>query len=108
MLFALKQKHNLSSQAVDSVLKLIKSCLPGENRWPASSYQFEKSLLQVGFHFRKHVTCWKCQYPLEDEMCPNGQCVNAGIQAKGEMSSTFYIIDLFPEIERLISGKTTC
>lgn len=27
------------------------------------------------------------------------------MQAKGETSSTFYIIDLLPEIERLISGN---
>lgn len=28
------------------------------------------------------------------------------MQAKGEMSSTFYTIDLLPELEKLISGET--
>ena len=106
MFLALKQKHNLSSQAVDSVLRLIKSCLPEENTCPSSGYQLEKSLQHTGFHFKKHVTCFNCQYPLEDEICLNELCVKAGMQAKGEMSSTFYTIDLLPELERLISGET--
>ena len=105
MFLALKQKHNLSSQAVDSVLRLVKLCLPEGNKCPASGYQFEKSLCHLGFQFKKHVTCCKCQHPLEDEICPNDQCTNAGMQAKGEKSSTFYIIDLLPEIERLITGN---
>ena len=105
MFLALRQKHNLSSQAVDSVLKLVKLCLPEGNKCPSSGYQFEKSLCHLGFHFKKHVTCCKCQHPLEDEICSNDQCANAGLQAKGEKSSTFYIIDLLPEIGRLITGN---
>ena len=106
MFLALKQKHNVSSQAVDSVLRLIKSCLPEENTCPSSGYQLEKSLQHIGFHFKKHFTCFNCQYPLEDEICLNELCVKAGMQAKGEISSTFYTIDLLPELERLISGET--
>ena len=34
MFLALKQKHNLSSQAVDSVLRLVKLCLPEGNKCP--------------------------------------------------------------------------
>ena len=105
MFMALTHKHNLSCQAVDSILKLIKMSLPEGNNCPASGYQFEKSLLDLGFKFRKHVTCWKCQHPLEEQICTNDQCINAGIQGKGEESSMFYVIDLLPEIERLISGK---
>ena len=106
MFLALTQKHNLSSQAVDSILKLMKLSLPEGNNCPASGYQFEKSLSDIGYQFRKYVTCWKCQHPLEEEICTNDQCLNAGIQGKGRESSTFYVIDLLPEIERLISGKT--
>ena len=43
MFLALKQKHDLSSQAVDNVLRLVKLCLPEGNKCPTSGYQFEKS-----------------------------------------------------------------
>lgn len=69
MFLALRQKHNLPSQAVDSILKLIKSCLLTENKCPGSAYQFEKSLHNVGFAFKKYFTCWKCQYTLLDGKC---------------------------------------
>lgn len=107
MFSALMQKHNLSSQATDSILKLIKLSLPKGNKCPSSGYQFEKSLLDLGYNYTKHITCWRCQHPLrERDICPNNQCCNVGRQGKGEDSSIFYVIDLLPEIERIISGKT--
>ena len=36
----------------------------------------------------------------------NVECRNAGTQAKGDESSTFYVMDLLPEMKKLISG--TC
>ena len=38
LFLALTQKHNLSSQAMDSILKLIKLALPEGNNCPASGY----------------------------------------------------------------------
>lgn len=51
--FAFKPKHNLSSQATDSILKLIKLFLPEGNKCPASGYQFEKSLQELGYQYTK-------------------------------------------------------
>ena len=93
MFCALIQKHNLSSQAKDSILKLFRLSLPKGNKCPASGYQFEKSLIDLGYNYRKHITCWKCQHPLrEGDICLNDQCANVGTQGKGEESSMFYII----------------
>ena len=104
MFLALTQKHNLSSQAMDSILKLIKLALPEGNNCPVSGYQFERSLSDLGFSFTKYITCCECQRPLERDVCMNVECRNAGTQAKGDESSTFYVMDLLPEIKRLISG----
>ena len=72
MFYALMQKHNLSSQAKDSILKLLRLSLPKGNKCPASGYQFEKSLIDLGYNYRKHITCWKCQHPLrEGDICLN-------------------------------------
>ena len=106
LFLALTQKHNLSSQAMDSILKLIKLALPEGNNCPASGYQFEKSLSDLGFSYTKYITCCECQCPLEHGICMNVECRNAGTQAKGDESSTFYVMDLLPEMKRLISG--TC
>ena len=107
MFYALIQKHNRSSQVKDSILKLFRLSLLKGNKCPASGYQFEKSLIDLGYNYRKHITCWKCQHRLrEGDICLNNHCANVGTQGKGEESIMFYIIDLLPEIEKVISSKT--
>lgn len=104
LFLALTQKHNLSSQAMDSILKLIKLALPEGNQCPVSVYQFEKSLSDLGFSLTKYITCCECQHLLEHGVCMNLECRKAGTPAKGDESSTLYVMDLLPEIKRLISG----
>lgn len=104
LFLALTQKHNLSSQAMDIILKLIKLALPEGNECPVSVYQFEKSLSDLGFSHTKYITCCECQHSLEHGVCMNVECRKAGTQAKGDESSSFYVMDLLPEIKRLISG----
>lgn len=75
MFYALIQKHNRSSQVKDSILKLLRLSLLKGNKCPASGYQFEKSLIDLGYNYRKHITCWKCQHLLrEGDICLNNQC----------------------------------
>lgn len=103
---ALTQKHNLPSQAVDSILKLVKITLPKGNKCPPSLYQFNKSLSDVGYKYIRYTTCWNCQNVLSNGMtCQNYICQQHGMQSQGNDSSTFYVIDLLPELKRLITGK---
>lgn len=106
-LLALTQKHNLSSKAVDSILKLIRLTLPEENNCPNSSYTFDKSLGGISYSYVKYVTCWKCQNPLENDLCVNDNCNQRGANGKGQDSSIFYVINLLPQLKSLIKGEFT-
>ena len=100
MFYALIQKHNLSSQAKDSILKLLRLSLPKGNKCPASVYQFEKSLIDLGYNYRKHITCWKCQHSLrEGDICVNNQCANVGTQGKGFVCRMFSPVNIFVHIK---------
>ena len=84
---------------------MINLTLPKENKCPSSVYQFEKSISDIGFSYTRYITCWKCQHPLDHGICVNNACAQQGENAAGDDSSTFYIIDVPPEMKRLISGE---
>ncbi|XP_028403532.1 uncharacterized protein LOC114526212 isoform X2 [Dendronephthya gigantea] len=106
VLLALKQRHNFSNLALDSILKMLRLCLPDSTNLPTSSYIFEKrNERELAYSSTRYVTCMNCQSPLVDDLCRNEKCSLHRMPAKGENSSIFYVIDILPELKRLISGK---
>ena len=101
---ALQRKHNFSSSATESILKLFQMALPPGNKCPSSNYKFEKGLSALYYSYTKNFTCNKCQNILENSSCSNLLCSQFGDNGLGEDSSIFYIIDLFEEIKTFISG----
>ena len=97
---ALQQKHNFSSAATNSILKLFQVSLPPGNKCPRSSYKFEAELSGLSYSYTKTFTCQQCQHVLDNSLdC--SQYEDIGI---GENSSVFYIIDLVEEIKVFIIG----
>ena len=88
-------------------LKMLHMCLPDGSKLPKSSYLFEQeNEKELKYNSTKYITCMSCQTLLaEDLLCDNQQCNCYRISAEGENSSVFYIIDILPELKRLISGS---
>lgn len=108
VLLAIKQTHNFSNQALDSILKMVEMCLPEGNKLPySSSYLFERKIeRELMYSLKKYFTCAICQTLLTNEqLCENNTCVNYQNSGKGDLSSVFYTIDILPELKRLIAGK---
>jgi hypothetical protein len=71
-LLALQQKHNFSSAATNSILKLFQITLPTGNKCPSSNYKLETEFRELLYSFKKTFTCLKCQHILdEDSLCTN-------------------------------------
>lgn len=110
ILLALKQRHNFSNLALDSILKMFQMCLPEESNLPyKSSYLFEQKIeKELMYTSTKYLTCMSCQTLLtSDLLCENQICTHYRECGKGEDSSVFYTIDILPELKRLIPGKFT-
>ena len=105
-LLALQQKHNFSSAATNSILKLFQITLPTGNKCPSSNYKLETEFSELSYSFKKTFTCLKCQHILdEDSLCTNTECCKYENDGLGENSSVFYIINLVEEIKVFISGE---
>ncbi|CAB4001343.1 Hypothetical predicted protein, partial [Paramuricea clavata] len=105
ILLALKQRHNFSNLALDSILKMFQICLPEESNLPyTSSYLFEQKIeKQLMYTSTKYLTCMSCQTLLtSDLLCENQICTHYRECEKGEDSSVFYTVDILPELKRLI------
>jgi len=102
---SLMQRHNLSSKATDSILRLIKLTLQKGNNCPSSTYKLDESLKDIGYNYVKHITCCSCQRPLENDVCIDDNCCQHGTYSVGDASSIFYVIQLEQELKRLISGE---
>jgi hypothetical protein len=101
---ALQQKHNFSSAATNSILKLFQVSLPPGNKCPRSSYKFEAELSGLSYSYTKTFTCQQCQHVLDNSFCTNMDCSQYEDIGMGENSSVFYIIDLVEEIKVFIIG----
>ena len=103
----LNERHNLSSQATDNILKFLHLILPQDNRCCSSSYRFEKSLSKLHFSYNKYITCLKCQHPLDYGLCTNNACALYNSNGIAEGSSTFFVISVLKELKELISGEVS-
>ncbi len=108
ILLAVKQRHNFSDMALDSILQMFEMCLPEGNNLPyKSSYLFQKKVeKELMYTSTKYFTCMSCQTLLASNLlCENPECTNYQECGKGDDSSVFYTINILPELKRLIAGS---
>ena len=83
---------------------MLHICLLDGSKLPLSGYLFEwENEKELAYSSTKYITCKSCQTLLtNDLLCENEQSTCNG--TSGDDSSIFYIIDILPELRRLIPG----
>ena len=104
LLFLFADKHKLSEAAKDDLLKLFTAVAPEKNTIPASKYKHNKALKHFQFLQILKELCPKCKTELDiGNKCINHNCNKNGYVVLYEERLKFYVIDLLPQLKRLIS-----
>ena len=102
MFLGVSEKHGLSEYAKEDLLKLFSMSLPDDNKIPKSVYFYKKSMEHLYYDIKDYTVCTFCKEEVANNMiCHNANCDSFQEQTK---SFQFTIIDILPQLKRIISG----